>query len=315
MPTTSRNAHSSLSPKVLLTALALGAAAVSPVAAQEAATPTAEVVQERRDAAEAEIRARVLDYIEGFLETDGQRVVNACHPMLSKLQVQHQLSGVEVTHLNPMTRDALGVICDTFNANGVYDAKTARRDITIHEIHDRIATVTLHAEGWYDFMHLAKVDGAWKIVNVLWNMLDGEGDIPEGNSDDEQLIKQACKTFVEGFYYGRPENVRATIHPQLAKYSIRGGRDGTPLLEPITYEALINHSKTWNATNWMDADTGRCDVEIFDHTHDSAVVKLTGEVWWDYLHMAKIDGKWVIAQCLWDSLGRPADEDMPVAEG
>jgi hypothetical protein len=30
--------------------------------------------------------------------------------------------------------------------------------------------VRVDAHGWVDYMHLGKIDGEWKIINVLWEM-------------------------------------------------------------------------------------------------------------------------------------------------
>jgi hypothetical protein len=35
----------------------------------------------------------------------------------------------------------------------------------------RPASVRVDASEWVDYMHLGKVDGEWKIINVLWELL------------------------------------------------------------------------------------------------------------------------------------------------
>jgi hypothetical protein len=34
--------------------------------------------------------------------------------------------------------------------------------------------VRIDATRWVDYLQLAKVDGHWRIVNVLWEMRDGQ---------------------------------------------------------------------------------------------------------------------------------------------
>ena len=43
-------------------------------------------------------------------------------------------------------------------------------DVTILVIYGGMASVKIVAGVWVDYMHIAKVDGDWKIVNVLWEM-------------------------------------------------------------------------------------------------------------------------------------------------
>ena len=43
-----------------------------------------------------------------------------------------------------------------------------RMRITVYDVLDQTATAKLVAEWGIDYMHLAKFDGKWMIVNVLW---------------------------------------------------------------------------------------------------------------------------------------------------
>lgn len=45
-----------------------------------------------------------------------------------------------------------------------------RSDVTILDIDGGMASVKIVAGLWVDYMHIAEVDGEWKIVNVLWEM-------------------------------------------------------------------------------------------------------------------------------------------------
>jgi hypothetical protein len=59
-------------------------------------------------------------------------------------------------------------VAKTFNAKGNVNAETAPRQVTILDILDQTASVKLVASWGIDYMHLAKYDGRWMIVNVLW---------------------------------------------------------------------------------------------------------------------------------------------------
>ena len=45
-----------------------------------------------------------------------------------------------------------------------------RMDVQILDIYENTASVRITAGEWIDYMHLAKVDGEWKIINVLWEL-------------------------------------------------------------------------------------------------------------------------------------------------
>ena len=42
--------------------------------------------------------------------------------------------------------------------------------VRILDVFGPTASIRVDADEWIDYMHLAKVDGEWKIVNVLWEM-------------------------------------------------------------------------------------------------------------------------------------------------
>ena len=45
-----------------------------------------------------------------------------------------------------------------------------RRDVTILDIFGSVASVRADMSGWIDYMHMARWNGEWRIVNVLWEM-------------------------------------------------------------------------------------------------------------------------------------------------
>ncbi len=66
-----------------------------------------------------------------------------------------------------MTFEQLVEVAKNWNRAGKL-RKDAPKEVTIYDVLDQTATVKLVAEWGIDFMHLAKFDGKWKIINVLW---------------------------------------------------------------------------------------------------------------------------------------------------
>ncbi len=57
-------------------------------------------------------------------------------------------------------------------AGGGKDTPVADRhkDVTILDIYQNAASAKIYASGWVDYLHLAKWNGRWVIVNVLWEL-------------------------------------------------------------------------------------------------------------------------------------------------
>ena len=135
---------------VLLAALALVAA--TPLRAQTAADSAA-------------IRRAALDYIEGWYEGDTTRMARAVHPQLAKRFVRTDAQG------RSTVRDmSASVLVAQTGEGGGRDIPTAqrRKDVVILDIYRDIATARVTSAELVDYMHLARVDGRWRIINVLW---------------------------------------------------------------------------------------------------------------------------------------------------
>lgn len=131
-------------------------AAASVVAGQ--AKPT-------NDPEEAAIRATALDYIDGFYTGDGARMERALHPELAKRIVttdpktgKSALEQMSAMTLVQRTRSGIGKIPEN----------RRQHDVTILDRFEETAVVKLVATEWVDYLQMAKYDGQWKIVNVLW---------------------------------------------------------------------------------------------------------------------------------------------------
>ncbi|ASW73968.1 hypothetical protein CJF12_06450 [Chryseobacterium piperi] len=47
-----------------------------------------------------------------------------------------------------------------------------KKEIKFLDVSDKTASVKLIADEWIDYMHLVKLNGTWKIINVLWQYND-----------------------------------------------------------------------------------------------------------------------------------------------
>lgn len=113
----------------------------------------------------AAIRAAALDYVEGWYAGDAERMARAVHPRLAKRIVESDAAGA--SRLGDMTADEL--VGGTREGGGrATPAERRQKDVVILDIFGNAASVRATMSGWVDYMHLAKWNGQWKIVNVLW---------------------------------------------------------------------------------------------------------------------------------------------------
>ena len=115
----------------------------------------------------AGIRQAALDYIDGYYTGDAERMERAVHPELAKRIVRTNDQGRQM--LSQMS--AMTLVQITKNGGGKDIAAADRKDdVTIFDIYQNAASAKVMASGWVDYLHLAKWNGRWVIVNVLWEL-------------------------------------------------------------------------------------------------------------------------------------------------
>jgi hypothetical protein len=120
------------------------------------------------DADKTAIRQTALDYIEGWYEGNAERMERALHPELAK-RIAHTNPQYHRSQLDPMS--ALSLVQGTRRGGGKSTPKERQqKDVTILDVFENAASVKIVASDWVDYLHLARWNGRWVIVNVLWEL-------------------------------------------------------------------------------------------------------------------------------------------------
>lgn len=112
-----------------------------------------------------QIRQTALDYIEGFYEGDAARMERALHPELAKRIVNTDQRGRSVfNHMGAMRLVQLTRVSD----GKKIPKEKQQKDVTVLDVFGNAASAKIVAADWIDYLHLAKWNGKWVIINVLW---------------------------------------------------------------------------------------------------------------------------------------------------
>ena len=116
----------------------------------------------------AAIRETALDYIEGWYEGNAVRMERALHPELAKRIVR---TDPKSGRSGLASQSALTLINGTKAGGGTRTPEARRlKDVRILDIFENAASVRVEASDWIDYLHIAKWNGRWVIVNVLWEL-------------------------------------------------------------------------------------------------------------------------------------------------
>ena len=144
---------------LVASALALGFAISSnlPVAARQSGNAAAD---------RAAVQQAALDYVEGLYEADSARIERSVHPQLTKRGFWRDSATAPWGAQETMTYDQLIALSKTWNAKKNRD--TTIKKVDVFDVADQTASAKVTAMWGIDYLQLAKYDGHWKIINILW---------------------------------------------------------------------------------------------------------------------------------------------------
>ena len=123
---------------------------------------------------------------------------------------------------------------------------------------------------------------------------------------ERDAIKRTALNYAEGWYEGNAEKMESALSPDLAKRIVRTNPQGQSGLGQMTAMALVQGTRGGSGKQ-TPKDEQQKDVTILDMMGSAATVKLEMRDWVDYMHIGKMNGKWVIINVLWET--KPKKEE------
>lgn len=115
-----------------------------------------------------QVKQAILDYVEGVYTLDTTRIYRSVHPSLVKRGSWFDRKNGEYVPIQEMSFQQLISLTKTWNKDGKRANDSSIREIQIYDVQDKTATAKLSAVWGTDYFHLAKLEGKWYIMNVLW---------------------------------------------------------------------------------------------------------------------------------------------------
>jgi hypothetical protein len=251
---------------------------------ETAAVETASVEPTDRE----RIVAAATDYVESWLDGDPERMAGCLHPALSKRSVRDHHSGdlsLEEAPFDEMTTAAVARPKD-------YDREL---QLSVFEVVDGIASARTSCEPFVDLLHLARFDGRWLIVNVLYEerpAADVAGD-PSGP-------RTVFDYYASSWFDRDAELARAIYHPRFVERRDAHPDDGLEL-EEVAIEDVLAEVED-GAPGGTER---RWEADVFSVDGDIASGRVSVGPWDVYLHLARFGERWLIVNVLY-RVGAPA---------
>lgn len=113
----------------------------------------------------AAVQQAAQDYVDALYNADPTKIEKSVHPNLTKRGFMRRPAG-DYGPMGTMTYEQLVTLAGTWNKDGKRDTSINRVDVL--EVLDQTAVAKITAQWGIDYMQLAKFDGTWKIVNIVW---------------------------------------------------------------------------------------------------------------------------------------------------
>jgi putative lumazine-binding protein len=113
------------------------------------------------------VRRAALDYLEGFYEGDSAKLVRSVRPDARKIGYFTN-RGAPTYESEEMSYTAMIDYANRFRKNGRTTPSSAPREVIVGEVNDQTATAKVVAWWGIDYLQLARYNGKWMIVNVMW---------------------------------------------------------------------------------------------------------------------------------------------------
>lgn len=114
------------------------------------------------------VKEAILDYVEGVYESDTLRIYKSVHPGLVKRGTSLNRDNGTYSEFREMTFQRLVDVAENWNKDGTRANSGSVKEIAIYDVQDKTASAKVTAVWGTDYFHLAKIDGKWWIMNVLW---------------------------------------------------------------------------------------------------------------------------------------------------
>jgi Putative lumazine-binding len=113
------------------------------------------------------VRQAAMNYLDALYQAKPELIEKSVHPDLSKRGYFHK-KGEQQFSNEPMSYKQLYDLAGTWNKDGKRPLDKAPKEVVVYEVLNQTASAKVTAYWGIDYMHLAKYDGTWKIVNILW---------------------------------------------------------------------------------------------------------------------------------------------------
>lgn len=240
----------------------------------------------------AQIRQAVADYTEGVYSGDATRLERAVLPDVSRScprklprTDRFALTYTTCSQLLENARAKVGVLPDT----------ARHLAVSIINIDSIVANVKVTSASFHDYLQLLKIDGQWRILNILWNGGPAAAAYYPGFTPDSERVsvEQAALAYLDGQFGADAAKLEIALDPDFSKVNVAAvGQAGRQAPTRQKYETMLENAL---------ARVGKVDeiyrinsATMLDAMNGLALVRLETIVSREYVQLFKKGEQWKV---------------------
>lgn len=258
---------------------------------------------------DADIESEVVDLLSGYAldryEGDATGLKRAVHHDAARRLVTDVYWGQPSDEwVRPLAYDLLDTAGAPGDQNKRTDPDNGTNEVTVFDTATVSASAMVEMDQTIELVHAVEFEGEWVIADALIIPKETAG---EATDEDRAQIEQLIRDYVVGFYEIDGDKVQGTCHSGLSKRSVEHTGNGTVgFFRQITFEEIRILGETFNSYFNFNPSSARCEVEIYYADNKHAAAKVLAASWFDYFHIAKVEGEWTIVNIIFEGL--PEDQ-------
>lgn len=117
------------------------------------------------------VRLAAMDYLEGFYEGSDEKLRRSIHPEVDKFGFYRPTSGDAYARV-PMSYEGMFRYAEGVREGRGVPPADAPKDVVVLDVQDQTAAAKVVAWWGTDYLQMARYDGRWMIVHVLWQSVE-----------------------------------------------------------------------------------------------------------------------------------------------
>lgn len=233
------------------------------------------------------------DYMEGAHAGDASRIERSCHPEFSRVSVHT----FPQTGRQSLYKEGYTKMLEMVRVHMMPWPK-ATVGITPFAVTDGIASVLAESPMFHDYLHLIKVDDGWKLIQACTRRKIEPGVSVAIPDEENEALRQAALDYIEGWFVCDPDRMERAVHPALHKVQpIPFEKTGKTMVNHVPASFLIEGARA--KVGALDEGERNVQIKILDIQPDIAAVEVVSSMYFEYLHLAKLNEQWKIVNVLW----------------